>query len=206
MSTPNTAVTARYLVCSSVLALGCGKIAAAEQTPSAAPSAVRSAQAAPAAPETTFAVGTPAPDVTLVLQDGFALSLRGLKGKVVVLFFCARSEEPACLATARGFGAEYRELYGTHRIVLVGVSGDSAETHRAVLKREKLPFDFASDLDGRLARAFGVPAHPERPLTLVVGRDATIRAVWSESEPAVQAPQILAAARVPVPGELAAAE
>jgi peroxiredoxin Q/BCP len=214
MPSGNTITAGRALVLLSALACGCGKTASAEETPRGDPRTANagalttqpSAPNTPAAAEPALAVGTPAPDVTLTLQDGFGLALLGLKGKVVVLFFCSRAEDPACLATARGFATEYSGLYGTHRIVLVGVTADSAETHRALIKREKLPFDLASDADGKLAHAFALPSHGEQPLTLVVGRDAKIRSVWRASDPRAQAQQILEAARVPVPGETALAE
>jgi peroxiredoxin Q/BCP len=64
----------------------------------------------------------------------------------------------------------------------VGVSGDSADSHRAFADEHRLPFLLATDADGALRRAFRVPKTmgilPGR-VTYVIDRQGIVRRVFS---------------------------
>ena len=47
--------------------------------------------------------GTPAPDFTLHLGHGRAVSLKALRGKPVVLYFYPKDDTPGCTKQACGF-------------------------------------------------------------------------------------------------------
>ena len=50
----------------------------------------------------TLNPGDPAPDFTLPDQDGNPVSLSGLRGKTVVLYFYPKADTPGCTTQACG--------------------------------------------------------------------------------------------------------
>ena len=140
--------------------------------------------------------GSVAPEVTFTLQDGFRLSLALLKGKLVVVYFCPAASDPGCELEAQGLGAHWDELHEQHSVVIVGVTAESASSQQAAIARQKLPFDLATDIDHRIADAFGVPAQGRSaPRTFLVGKDGKIRMAWRTADPEMHARAILAATR-----------
>ena len=99
-------------------------------------------------------VGDLAPDLKLATQQGEtslgALCARG----PLVLYFYPRSDTPACTLEACGFRDAY-EAFVDAGATVVGVSSDSADTHRRFAERHHLPFLLASDPDFRVHEAFG---------------------------------------------------
>jgi len=81
----------------------------------------------------------------------------------------------------------------TDQIVVIGVSRQESLAQRAFIAEHRLPFDLASDSDGRSARAFKLEQRAESgPSTFVIGRNAKIRASWQAADPDTQTQQILA--------------
>jgi peroxiredoxin Q/BCP len=85
--------------------------------------------------------------------------------RVVVLFFYPRDGTPICTKEACSFRDSYRQFMDAGAEV-VGVSSDSAASHRDFAHQHDLPFHLISDADGSLRKAFGVP----RTLGLLPGR------------------------------------
>jgi thioredoxin-dependent peroxiredoxin len=140
-----------------------------------------------------LAVGQPAPAVTAVTHDGAAFDLRALKGKPVVVYFYPKDETPGCTKEACAFRDAWRELAKTD-VVLVGVSSDTDDSHRAFVQHYGLPFRLISDPQGKLAAAFGVPnrAGILARQTIVVGRDGTVRKIYREVDVTKHAAEVLA--------------
>lgn len=127
-------------------------------------------------------VGDPAPAVTLHLQDGRSLPLADFRGeRAVVIFFYPKDNTPVCTAEACSFRDAYADFSGLDAEV-IGVSGDSAASHQRFAEKHKLPFPLASDSDGSLRQAFGVPKTlgflPGRT-TYVIDKQGQIRLVFS---------------------------
>jgi peroxiredoxin Q/BCP len=99
----------------------------------------------------------------------------------LVLFFYPKDDTPICTKEACAFRDSY-ETFSAAGAEVIGISSDSAASHRAFAARHKLPFLLASDADGSLRKAFGVPKtlglFPGR-VTYVVDRDGIIRLVFS---------------------------
>jgi thioredoxin-dependent peroxiredoxin len=144
-------------------------------TEPAAPAAANAP--APAAPTTTgeLEIGKPPPPLAARSHDGVQLELAAMKGKPVVIYFYPRDETPGCTKQACSFRDAWADL-AKHDAVLIGISTDTDESHRAFAKRHQLPFHLVSDPRGELARAFGVPV--ERGVvarqTFIVGRDGNL--------------------------------
>jgi peroxiredoxin Q/BCP len=154
-----------------------------------APAASSVAVPLPAANE-----GSPAPDVKFILQDGFVLTLSSLRGKVVEVLFCPTGAAPTadCRSEADGIRDRWADLEA-HGVSVVGVRAADVVSNRVLMAQERLPFDFAADLDGRIAGAFGVRAEELRaPRIFMIGRDGGIRKIWQGSDPTSHVRAILA--------------
>jgi len=89
-------------------------------------------------------VGNKAPSFKLKNQDGKTISLTDLKGKKVVLYFYPKDDTPGCTKEASSFRDEFPKFGGLNAVIL-GVSPDSAESHKKFIAKYKLPFDLLCD-------------------------------------------------------------
>jgi peroxiredoxin Q/BCP len=110
--------------------------------------------------------GDRAPDATLTLHTGDTVALADLWRKhPVVLFFYPRDGSFVCTREACAFRDAYEEFVAAGATV-IGISGDSPDSHRAFAEEHRLPYLLAADEGGALRRAFGVP----KSLGLMPGR------------------------------------
>jgi peroxiredoxin Q/BCP len=110
-------------------------------------------------------VGEPAPDFTRTAHTGEEVSLAGLRGRWVVLYFYPADDTPGCTKEACSFRDNYEDFQDAGAAV-IGVSRDSLESHVAFAEKHRLPFLLLSDEDESLAKAFGV----RKTLGLLPGR------------------------------------
>ena len=108
------------------------------------------AKAAPA----VLAVGSAAPDFTLLNQDGKEVSLSSLKGHYVVVYFYPRAMTPGCTVQACGLRDAQLDLKN-HGIVVLGLSPDKPAALKKFQENDHLNFDLLSDLDHSVAAAYG---------------------------------------------------
>lgn len=97
--------------------------------------------------------GDDAPDFSLPDGDGNLVTLSGLRGKWVVLYFYPRDNTPGCTTEACGFRDAYPD-YQTHNVVVLGVSTDDAKSHTKFSTKFNLPFPLLTDADGQMATAY----------------------------------------------------
>ncbi|TCS62158.1 thioredoxin-dependent thiol peroxidase [Varunaivibrio sulfuroxidans] len=103
----------------------------------------------------TLNPGDPAPDVTLLTDNGHPLSLAELKGKKVVLYFYPKDSTPGCTQE----GADFRDLHDAFTargVVVLGASKDSVKRHQNFKAKHGFTFPLLSDEDGALCEAYGV--------------------------------------------------
>lgn len=111
-------------------------------------------------------VGDKAPAFEAAAHDGSTVRLEDFLGRqAVVLFFYPQDGTPVCTAEACAFRDAYEDFVRAGAAV-IGVSGDSLESHRAFAEARRLPYRLVSDADGALRRAFEVP----KTLGLFAGR------------------------------------
>jgi peroxiredoxin Q/BCP len=127
-------------------------------------------------------VGDRAPDFSGTTQDGSTIRLSDLLEKrFVVLFFYPRDDTYFCTKEACSFRDSYQQFIDAGAEV-IGVSSDTAESHRDFAHQHELPFPLISDSDGSLRKAFGVPKtlglFPGR-VTYVIDRTGIVRQVFS---------------------------
>jgi thioredoxin-dependent peroxiredoxin len=131
---------------------------------------------------TKIRVGDRAPDFSGTTQDGSVIRLSDvLKKRVVVLFFYPKDGTPVCTKEACSFRDSYRQFLDAGAEV-IGISSDSAETHRDFAKQHDLSFQLISDEGGSLRKSFGVPRtlglFPGR-VTYVIDRTGIVRLIFS---------------------------
>ncbi|HVK07622.1 MAG TPA: peroxiredoxin [Gemmataceae bacterium] len=124
------------------------------------------AQDKPAEKVIDLKVGDPAPTFATPDAQGESWDAAEHYGrKWVVIYFYPGDFTPGCIAQANAFRDAMNKLT-EQGVEVVGVSGDSVQTHALFRKAQKLNFNLLSDEDGTVARLFGVP----------VGKGATVKA------------------------------
>lgn len=98
--------------------------------------------------------GSPAPDFTLVDQDGAEVSLQSLRGENVVLFFYPAAMTPGCTKEACDFRDSLAPLQAAGYAV-VGISRDEPAKLRAFRERDGLTYPLLSDPDHAVHEAYG---------------------------------------------------
>ena len=103
-----------------------------------------------------LALGTPAPDFTLLTATGEPFTLRQYRGQAVVLFFYPKDETPACTVEACSFRDQYADFVALGAVV-VGVSTDNAASHTRFTQRHRLPFPLLTDGKSAVRKLYEVP-------------------------------------------------
>lgn len=93
-----------------------------------------------------LAVGTKAPDFKTKDQDGKEITLSGLRGKKVVLYFYPKDMTPGCTLESCSLRDNYQALQKAGYVVL-GISTDDEKSHRKFIEKENLPFQLLADTD-----------------------------------------------------------
>jgi thioredoxin-dependent peroxiredoxin len=109
----------------------------------------------PPASTVQLKVGQKAPAFSLPNQDGNIVSLSDFKGKKVVLYFYPKDDTPGCTKESCAFRDGIDEIRGSGAEVL-GVSGDSVESHKKFVKKFNLNFPLISDENKKMLHAYGV--------------------------------------------------
>ncbi|HEX3775846.1 MAG TPA: peroxiredoxin [Polyangiaceae bacterium] len=121
-------------------------------------------------------VGSAAPDFSGTDQHGEQISLGSLleRGKLV-LYFYPKDFTPVCTAQACTFRDAASDLADLGSNV-VGVSGDSANSHERFGQKHKLPFSLLSDPDHRIIKAYDATwlFGRIRRVTYVIGADRKV--------------------------------
>jgi thioredoxin-dependent peroxiredoxin len=171
--------------------------AVAPSAPSAAVAPTSNEATTAAAPPTSaaapLAVGSPPPDVTATASDGTPIHLAALKGKPVVVYFYPKDETPGCTKEACSFRDAWDKLSKTG-VVLIGVSADSDDSHKAFAAHHKLPFLLVSDKTGSIAASFGVPVHEgfTSRQSFVIGADGNVKKIYRKVDVTVHSSEIAA--------------
>jgi peroxiredoxin Q/BCP len=136
-------------------------------------------------------VGQPPPDFTATAQDGTVVHLAALKGKPVVVYFYPKDETPGCTKEACSFRDAWDSLHDKG-VVLIGISADTDESHRAFASNHKLPFLLISDAKGDLAAKFGVPVHLgyDARQSFVIGADGNVKKIYRDVDVTIHSKQI----------------
>jgi peroxiredoxin Q/BCP len=98
-------------------------------------------------------VGDQAPDFTLPASTGEEISLEGLRGQKVVLYFYPKDDTPGCTIEACGFRDANDDIRDAGAVVL-GMSPDSLESHDKFISKFELNFPLLSDVEKETINAY----------------------------------------------------
>ncbi len=116
-------------------------------------------------------VGDKVPDLELENQNGKMFKFSDLIGKkAFVVYFYPKDFTPGCTKEACSFRDSYEDFKELGAEV-IGISGDSTESHSKFVKRYSLPYIFLSDDKKRARDAFNVKSSL---LGLIPGRETFI--------------------------------
>jgi len=100
-------------------------------------------------------IGTRAPDFTLQDQNGRERSLSEFRGQKVVLYFYSKDMTSGCTKQACGF-AELYPQFTEKGAVVIGVSKDTAASHKKFEEKYHLPFILLADPEKEAIQAYDV--------------------------------------------------
>ncbi|HEY4303605.1 MAG TPA: peroxiredoxin family protein [Gemmatimonadaceae bacterium] len=125
-------------------------------------------------------MGESAPDFTATATDStgkqWPVSLKSMRGKVVVLAFYPGDRTRGCTAELTKFRDEYKAMFG-EGVVVLPTSIDSLGSHTSWAKDAHFPFAMISDTKSELAQMYGSAggARPNFQRTVfVIGKDGKI--------------------------------
>ncbi len=98
--------------------------------------------------------GKAAPLFTLKDAMGNKVSLKGLRGRNVIVYFYPKDDTPGCTKEACGFRDLHAE-FDKADTVIVGISPDGAERHQSFIEKFDLPFTLLCDPDRKVMEKYG---------------------------------------------------
>lgn len=136
--------------------------------------------------------GEKAKDFTLQDKDGKQVSLSDFKGQRVVVYFYPKDDTPGCTRQACAFRDAYSEFV-EKKIVVIGISRDSVNSHEKFAKKYQLPFVLLADVDGKVIEDYGVKGtFGAVRSTFVIDEEGTIEKVFKKASPDTNASEIFA--------------
>ena len=130
--------------------------------------------------------GDQAPPFRLWADDGREISLSGLRGKHVVLYFYPRASTPGCTTEAVEF-SKAKAAFDRLNAVILGCSADTIAAQARFKSKHKLNFALLSDPEFEVIEAYGA-RRMKRFLgksflgivrsTVLIGPDGKVQRVW----------------------------
>ena len=151
----------------------------------------------------TLNIGDKAPDFTMPSDGNGAVSLAGLKGQPVVLYFYPKDDTSGCTAEACGFRDSLPDYSGAGATV-IGISKDSVASHDRFKKKYELPFTLGADTTGEVCEKYGVWIEKSmygrkymgiERATFLIDKDGVIRNIWHKVKVGGHVAEVLKAAK-----------
>ena len=141
--------------------------------------------------------GTAAPSFTLPSQEDKPVSLSDYKGKWVVLYFYPKDQTQGCTIEAHNFQRDIAK-YDALNAVVLGVSLDTVEGHKAWCSKDTFSFKLLADPDHKVVDAYGVPlmTHGDMKFaardTFLISPSGKVVKVWEKVDPNTHSTDVLA--------------
>ncbi len=104
-------------------------------------------------------IGDTIPDIILKDQYGKLFNLKSeTKGENVVLYFYPKDDTRGCTAEACTFRDQFEDFVDA-KATVIGISGQSVESHKNFAEKNNLPFTLLSDNGNKVRKMFGVPTN-----------------------------------------------
>jgi peroxiredoxin Q/BCP len=145
--------------------------------------------------------GDIAPPFKLLSDDGHEISLAGLRGKHVALYFYPKASTPGCTTEA----IEFRELksdFDKQNAIVLGCSADSVAALAKFKAKQKLNFPLLSDPDFEVIEAYNARRMKSFlgksylgivRSTVLIGPDGKVEKIWSTAKSKGHAAEVVEA-------------
>lgn len=144
--------------------------------------------------------GARAPHFEGVAQKGATVSLSDFRGEKLALYFYPKDNTSGCTKQACNLRDNFEALLRAG-IKIVGVSGDSVESHEKFAERHDLPFPLIADTDRKIMEDYGVWGEKKlygrtflgtRRTTFLINEDGSIRKVIKRPKTGDHSAEVLA--------------
>lgn len=146
-------------------------------------------------------INQPAPQFTLLDENGNSHSLTDYKGKPVVLYFYPKDDTPGCTTEACEFRDDYDE-YERAGVVILGISPDTVRSHKKFKEKYDLPFTILADDQHAVSELYGVWGEKSmygkkyfgvNRTTFLIDGEGNILEIFENVKPKGHSSQVLAA-------------
>jgi len=142
-------------------------------------------------------VGAAAPQFALKNQDGVETKLTDFRSQWVVLYFYPRDFTSGCTVEAHNFERD-RLSYEKLNAVILGVSVDAEDSHKAFCAKEGLNFRLLADTEHKVAALYGSLGEYQGKAvalrnTFVIDPEGKIARVFEHVKPEAHSAEVLAA-------------
>ena len=147
--------------------------------------------------------GQPAPDFTLPASGGDTVSLAGLRGRKVVLYFYPKDDTSGCTREALDFTG-LAEAFTEAGATVLGVSRDPVGKHDRFIAKHGLGVTLLSDEAGDACQRYGTWVEKSmygrkymgiERATFLIDADGVVRREWRKVKVPGHAQEVLEAAR-----------
>ncbi|HET9529915.1 MAG TPA: peroxiredoxin [Blastocatellia bacterium] len=140
-------------------------------------------------------VGRPAPDFTLISDEGSQVSLKHYRGKWVVLYFYPKDFTSGCTIEARNFQRDLAK-YQKANAVIIGISTDDVESHKNFCSKEGLGFRLLADTDSKVSEMYGsIMEYNEKKYsarnTFIINPEGKVARVFLAVKPMTHSEEVL---------------
>lgn len=146
-------------------------------------------------PPRLLEVGTTAPDFRVEAHDGSTVSLSGLRGRKVVLWFYPKADTPGCTIEGKGFCSAHAD-FEARGVRILGVSFDDRSANAAFAAKFGFPYPLLCDTRREIGLAYGAcdsrDAKHARRISYVIDEQGTIRHALANVDPATHIAEVLA--------------
>ena len=97
--------------------------------------------------------GKPAPDFTLLDQDGIQRNLKDFSGKWLLLFFYPKDDTPGWTIEAKAFGESLKQFEEIDAVIF-GVSQDSVSSHKRFRDKYRSPVNLLADPEKQMSEDY----------------------------------------------------
>lgn len=148
-------------------------------------------------------VGAKAPEFTLPRDGGGEVSLGGLSGQAVVLYFYPKDDTPGCTKEAIAF-TEHADAFGAANAVVLGISKDTVAKHDKFRNKHGLRVALLSDETSDVCERYGVWKEKNmygrtymgiERTTVLIDASGTIARIWPKVKVAGHAEEVLEAVK-----------
>jgi peroxiredoxin Q/BCP len=145
--------------------------------------------------------GSAAPAFKTTDAEGETVSLKDFRGHKVVLYFYPKDDTPGCTKEACSFRDAFAK-FKKRGIAVLGVSPDSATSHKKFATKYKLPFTLLADTDKSISEAYGVYGEKKfmgrtymgvHRTTFLIDEKGKIKKVFEKVKPEEHASEVLGA-------------